>query len=108
MALDGAPRIDELERVAQRAQYFAHDELVLLRLERTRRVHQPSARRQMGESVLKQTHLAIVQIAKIIRTELPTNLWVARERARAGAGNIDENAIERAFERKRLHAVQGE
>ena len=108
MLLDGAPRIGDLEGVSQRAQHFADDEFVLLRLERTRGIHQPSVRRQMRKSISQQARLAVMQIAKIFGAELPPNFRMPGKRARAGAGNIDQNAIERAFEWKRLRSVQND
>ena len=105
-ALDGAPWIGDLESVSQRAQHFADNEFILLRFERTSGIHQPPARRQMRKRVSQQARLAFMQIAKIFGAELPSNLRVPGERARAGAGNIDQNAFERAFEWKRLRSVQ--
>jgi hypothetical protein len=60
----------------------------------------------MRKSIAKKARLPIVQIAKILRAELPANFRVPGERARSGARDIDQNAIERAFECKRLRAVK--
>jgi hypothetical protein len=60
----------------------------------------------MGEGIAKQAHLPVVQIAQVLGVKLPANFRVPGESARAGARDIDQNAIERAFERKRLLSVQ--
>ena len=103
---DGAPRIDDSEVVPKRARHFADDGFVFLRLERTRGIHQPPVCRQMRESISEQECLTVMQILQVFGAELPPNFWVPGKRASAGAGDIDQNAIERAFERKRLRSVQ--
>jgi hypothetical protein len=62
----------------------------------------------MRERISEQKSLTVMQIFQVFGAELPPNFRVPCERARAGAGNIDQNAIERAFERKRLRSVQDE
>jgi hypothetical protein len=62
----------------------------------------------MRESISEQECLTVMQIFQVFGAKLPPNFRMPRKRARARAGNIDQNAIERAFEWKRLRSVQDE
>ena len=87
--LDRGPRVRNLKNVTQSAQDFADNRFVFLRLKRASGIHQPPIRRQMRQSVSKQSRLPVVQVRQVFLTEFPQNFRVSAERARAGAGNVD-------------------
>jgi hypothetical protein len=60
----------------------------------------------MRQRVSQQTCLPIMQIGQVLAVELAPNFRVPGKRARAGAGNVDQNAFERPFEWKWLLSVQ--
>src|SRR5579863_2516609 len=66
----------------------------------------------MREGISQQTRLAVMQFAKVFRVELPSQFRMSGKRARAGAGNVNQNTIESPvegwFEWKRLPAVQND
>ena len=86
-------------------EHFVDDEFIFFRFEGTRGIHQPS-RRERGLEAFEQADLARVQIGKIFGSKPPANLRMPRERAGPRAGRIDQNAIERAFERQRLRPIE--
>ena len=70
--------------------------LVLLRLARAGRVHQAAARPHGVGRARQQLDLLVGETRQIARRAPPANVRIAADRAQAGAGRIDEHAIERS------------
>ncbi len=68
--------------------------LILFRLKRTGGIDQPSSGRDVAHGSAQDGDLARLQIVKVFRLELPFDFRVARQRPRAGARDIGENAVE--------------
>src|SRR5262249_10916753 len=79
-----------------------YDLLVLFPLQRARGVHQPPTWRQSLKSPAENLALKQPQIFDVLGTQPPLDFRIARQRARAAAGRIDQNTIETAPERQGL------
>src|SRR5207244_4182341 len=80
--------------------------LVLFRLERAGGVDQQTAGRKRGAGVGQQGGLAPLEILKIGTGEPPFDFGIAAQRAGAGAGSVDQYAVEWALERERACTVE--
>src|SRR5208283_1029606 len=82
------------------AQGFLDHVLVLLALQRARRVHRTSARGDLLQRSAQNAHLPRVKIAEVLRCEPPLDLWISRQRSRTGTRHVGEYAIETALQWK--------
>src|SRR5665213_378807 len=80
--------------------------LIFFALERAGGINQPSPEGELREPVAQNGDLATLQVGNIGGFQTPFDLRIARQRARAGAGGVDQYAIEFAGERQRLCGVQ--
>src|SRR6185312_8180092 len=82
------------------------DVLVLFALERAGGVDQKTIRRELREAIAQNGDLAFLKRREIFRLELPLNFRIAGQRAGAGTGSVDQDAVEQAAERKRMAGVE--
>src|ERR1039458_781714 len=74
---------------------------ILFRLERTGGIHQQSAGREGRARIAQQRGLAAMEIVEMGGRKPPLDFGVTAEGASAGAGNVEQDAVEWARERKR-------
>src|SRR3954452_17469748 len=74
------------------------DPLVLLRLQRTGRIHQDSSGSERRAGVSEQGRLAAPQVIEIARREPPLDLRIADEGSRARTGCVHQNAVKASGE----------
>ena len=104
--VEGASRADNAKFTMRASKNLVYDKFVFFRLERARRINQPSMRREICQSIFQKAHLAGVQVRKIFATQLPPNFRMPRKRPGSGAWRVNQDAIEPPFERERLCAIK--
>ena len=79
---------------------------VLFAFERTGGVNQKAVRRELRKSVAQDGDLALLESGEIFGLQLPFDFGIAGQRAGAGTGGVDQDAIEWAAERQRMAGVE--
>ncbi len=87
-------------------QNIRNDIFIFLRFERTSRIHEPPARREVCERRLQHPRLQPMKFGELLRAQPPANLRMPRESAGAGTRRVDENAFELDAEGKRVRGVK--
>src|SRR4051794_3258185 len=82
------------------------DCLVLFRLERAGGIDERSAGREKAQGIGEQRGLAGLEVGEVFGLEAPFDLGISPERSGAGAGRIDQNAIESRRKGEGTRAVQ--
>src|SRR5205823_4574298 len=73
---------------------IARHRLVLLPLKRAGGVHQDSPGGEQFASIRQERYLQSMQALQVGRREPPLDIRVSRQRTGAGAGGVDQNAVE--------------
>ena len=73
---------------------LADNIFIFLAFQRTGGINESTSRRQNGERRPKNLHLSLGLASELLWSDAPLDLGVSSKRAGAGAGGIDENAVE--------------
>jgi len=87
---------------------LAQDLFILFGLEGTGGIDEAAARRETGQRRREERNLAAMKVREVGGLESPADFRIARESAGAGAGSVNEDAIEFAAKGERTRGVEGD
>lgn len=104
--LDGAEASKGRSVERRAAEHAGSNVFIFLRLDGARGIDEAAARSELSERHAQNGRLQSVKLSELFGPEAPANFGMARQRAGAGTGRIEKNAIEDGSEGQRAGGVE--